>query len=244
MAKKVAIIADAGINPKGNPFKAHLMIDLIKDIGADTVKFQTVNADIVYRKEDPLYKIFKEAEFSPSVWKELKHHADSVGIEFLSTPGDKESVDLLNELGVKRFKVASDSFSNIDFVNYIISKGKPILVSTGMARGIGEICGVVDKYNCPPAVLFHCVSKYPPEPGELELRRIRLLRDFFTKDTAIGYSDHMPWIESALAGVVKGARVIEKHFKISDDEIDAPVSLNSTDFTKMVESIRRLEQIL
>jgi sialic acid synthase SpsE len=241
---KVEIICEIGINHGGDFRKVKKMINLARISGADTIKFQTVNPDLIYKKSDPLYDIFKKVQFKLSQWRELKKLVEDVGMEFLSTPGDKESVDLLDSLGVKRFKIASDSFADIDFVNYVIDKGKPFLVSTGMAKSIGEISETVSKYSCPPAVVFHCVSKYPPAVDELNLERITQLKSFLVPDIKIGYSDHLPWVESALVGVMKGASVIEKHFKLSANDIDASVSLDLLDFWKMSERIRKLEQIL
>jgi len=241
---KVEIIAEIGINHGGSINKAHSMINRVAEARVDTVKFQTVNADVVYKKDDPYYKIFKSVELKLEDWISLKEHAEKVGLNFLSTPGDRVSADLLNSIGVKRFKIASDSAKDIDFVNYVLDMGKPVIVSTGMIDSMVDIQMIVHQYKNPPAAILHCISKYPAIASELNLNRIQELRKGFSTDINIGYSDHCPLIESAYVAVVKGATIIEKHFKWSDNEIDAAVSLDQDQLMTMVKGIRNLEKIL
>lgn len=243
MAKKIEIIAEVGINHGGDIKRALTMLDMAAKAGADTVKFQTVNADAVYKPEDPLYRIFKKVQFLPGDWMGLKCRAEQLGVEFLSTPGDRGSADLLKSIGVKRFKIASDSAKDVDFVKYIMGFGKPILVSTGHVEPF-ELKALIESYGDLPQVVFHCVSKYPPTSREADLYKIGTIRQILPQEIRVGYSDHIPWIESAVLAVGLGARVIEKHVKFGNGDIDAPVSISFEEFKKMVKMIRRMEELL
>ncbi len=238
---KVEIIAEIGINHSGNLVKAMEMVNLVAQSGADTAKFQMVNPDLVYKTSDPLWKIFHSARFSIESWARLKHHTEARGLEFLCTPGEKESADNLDKLGVKRFKVASDSAKDVKFVNYVLSKGKPTIVSMGQLTNFMDIVHLVDKYSRQPDYIFHCVSKYPTAPTEANMDLLKeLIRGGFT----MGYSDHVQGYEACLLAVAYGATVVEKHFMLTAQDIDAPVSLFHGKFNRMVHEIRALEQLI
>lgn len=237
--EKIIVIAEAGINHGGDIKVAHEMIDVAYAAGADVVKFQTVNPDLVYDKGDELYDIFSKVRLPKKDWIALKDHAEAIGIEFLSTPGEEESVDLLNSIGVEGFKIASDSAKNIDFVSYVMSKNKPVIVSTGHMTTVDEIVEIVNQYPRLPDTILHCVSQYPVSESNAALYKIPQLIEKF-KDVRIGYSDHTTGIATAVSAVMLGAKVIEKHFMLSKKAIDAPVSLMPEELKEMINKIRRL----
>ena len=239
------IIAEIGINHGGDIKLAHELIDLAAKAGAKTIKFQMVNPDLVYFKKDRLYEIFDKARFTKEQWRELKHDVENRFLKFLCTPGDRESVECLEELGVDRYKIASDSAKRIDFVNDILAKKKPVLISTGEMSSVNEILRYISTYNRAPDAVLHCVSKYPVEPEDANLRRISLLKKHEDEYGFItGYSDHTRGYEASLVAVSLGARIIEKHIKKTDDCIDAKVSLFPEDFETMVREINRIDRLL
>ena len=244
----VEIVADIGINHNGDINLASTLVDACAHAGADVIKFQTVDADRVYKKSDPLHKIFKKNEFTREEWIYLKQRVEHHGKEFLSTPGDMESADFLEKLGVKRFKIASDSAKNIKFVNYILDKNKPVIVSMGMFDNTWDIKELVlDKYKRIPDYILHCVSEYPTPIERAKLMTVEFLSRFFSdsfENTKIGYSDHVVGYDASVAAVATGAMMIEKHIKWNDNCVDAIVSLDPKDFGIMVEKIRNLEKML
>lgn len=245
MAKRTVIIADIGINHGGDANLAKKLIQACVYAGVDVIKFQTVNADAVYKKDDPLYEIFKKVELSLNDWIDLKNTVVSYGKEFLSTPGDTVSADMLNNIGVERFKIASDSAGNLNFVNYVASFKKPYILSTGMLR-IDEVEAYVNGggYNTLPEYVLHCVSNYPTQDKDAGLSRITQFKNTLKPEVKIGYSDHVRGYDASLAAVAMGAELIEKHIKFDDSCVDASVSLAPLEFKDMIDKIRKLEEML
>ena len=143
---KCFIIAEAGVNHNGSIQIAKDLIDAAKDAGADAVKFQTFKTDSIVTKSAPKaeyqkksskdpsqYEMIKKLELSPDEFRELSAYADNKGIMFLSSPFDEESIDLLDEIGVPAFKLGSGEITNLPLIKYLVTKGKPIILSTGMA---------------------------------------------------------------------------------------------------------------
>ena len=242
--EKITIIAEAGINHGGDVKVAHDMIDAAVEAGADVVKFQTVNPDLVYPDTSgELYKIFKKVQLKKEDWITLKAHAERVGIEFLSTPGDRESADLLEEIGVNAFKIASDSGRDVEFVKHVMDKNKPMIISTGHMTSVEDTIETMDKYTRYPEIIMHCVSKYPCPDADAALYKIpELIAATKDKSTVIGYSDHTVGISTAVSAVMLGARVLEKHFMIDKKAIDAPVSLMPDQLKELITKIRSLEK--
>lgn len=234
------IIAEIGINHKGQIDLAHELIDGAFHAGADTVKFQTVNPDLVYQTDDPLYPIFKSVQFTPDQWAELKAHCDRIGVEFLSTPGERESVDLLVRLGVRRIKVASDASTDVDFVNYVLHQNKPVILSTGHMPSAYRVVEYLDTYFRKPEYVLHCVSAYPCPPEMANLKKLQEMV-LMIHDCKVGYSDHVPGIMASIMAVTMGASLIEKHIKKDETCIDAPVSVNLTELSEMVKAIREID---
>jgi len=244
----IIVISEIGINHGGDINKAHALIEIAAEAGAEIIKFQTVNADEVYKKDDKYYSIFKQAEFNRKQWVELKRHVESLKKGFLSTPGDLKSLELLVDIGVSAIKVASDSADNIRFVNTVLKCGKWTIISMGHMKTVEEMITLFNSYETYPQTVMYCVSKYPTPPSEANLSNIMdwkiAIEGENFKRTTIGYSDHVPGIVSAITASALGAEFIEKHIKLTDHDIDAPVSLFGYEFKVMVDQIRIVEKLL
>jgi sialic acid synthase SpsE len=235
---KTFIIAEAGLNHMGYLSQAFALADAAWRVGADAVKFQTLIVDKVLRKSDPDYELIKKINLDFKDTTILKHYCDELGIEFMSTPGDVESLDFLEDLDVKRIKIGSDDLTNEPLNSKARATQIPLLVSTGMAT-MDEIENILRwKSN---TTLMHCVSLYPAPLESLNLLAIRTMQ---SKGYNVGYSDHSIGVLAPVIAVAVGATVIEKHFRVSDDCIDRVVSANTAQFTQMVSSIRSLEWML
>lgn len=256
----VFVIAEAGVNHEGDPALAHRLIDAAADTGADAVKFQTFQADALAASGAPTAAYQAAAgELAddqramlarlalPTVaWAGLRDHALDRGVVFLSTPFDDASADLLDALDVPAFKVGSGELTNLPFLARLARRGRPMLVSTGMADLV-EVAAAVDAIadsGDPPLALFHCVSSYPARPEDADLRAIETMRRAFGVPT--GWSDHTPGTELALAAVAVGATLIEKHLTL-DRTMPGPdqrTSLEPGEFTGMVAGIRTVTSAL
>jgi N-acetylneuraminate synthase len=254
------IIAEAGVNHNGDPALAHRLIDVAFQAGADAVKFQTFSADRLVTLDAPKaeyqlqqteasesqYEMLKRLELSVETLRELQQHCDQVGIRFMSTPFDEESVDLLNELGVTIFKTPSGEITNLPYLAHIARTGKPLIVSTGMAT-LGEVETAVNTIRSSgnqDLILLHCVSNYPADPADVNLRAMHTMAQAF--GVPIGFSDHTAGIEIALAAVALGACVIEKHFTL-DRTLPGPdhaASLEPDQLTALIRGIRHIEAAL
>jgi N-acetylneuraminate synthase len=247
------IIAEAGINHNGDITLAKKLIDAAKDAGADAIKFQThlpekemledtLTADYV---GESLFDLLKRVELSKKDHVELKNYAIDKGILFLSTPFSKESVDMLEEIGVVAYKVGSGEMTNLPLLEYIATKKKPMIISTGMStfEEIDETVKFVKKINN-NLMLLHCTSTYPTRYEDVNLRVIEQLKENF--EIPVGLSDHSIGIYTALASVVLGACVIEKHFTISRDlpGPDQKASITPKELEELVKGVRAIEKAL
>ena len=168
------------------------------------------------------------------------------GVQFLSSPFDEQSADMLDRLGVPAFKVPSGELTNHGFLRYLAAKGRPMILSTGMST-LAEVADAVDAIMSTGArelSLLHCVSEYPAPFAEINLRAMRTMADAF--GLPVGYSDHAPGIEVAVAAVALGARIIEKHMTLARDMEgpDHAASLEPGDLAEMVRAIRNVEAAL
>jgi N,N'-diacetyllegionaminate synthase len=217
------IIAEAGVNHNGDIEYAKKLVDLAQEGGADAVKFQTFRSEKVvsrsalkasYQKEttDPSetqLQMIRRLELSVDDFRIIKDVCDNKGILFLSSPFDESSVDLLDELGVPAFKVASGEITNHPFLEYIAKKRKPIILSTGMSY-LGEVeeaYWALRNAGCEQLLLLHCVTNYPARPGDVNLRALDTIQRAF--QVPVGYSDHTLGIEVPLAAIALGACIIE-----------------------------------
>lgn len=249
--ERVLVIAEIGANHEGNLDEAKRLIEAAAKAGADAVKFQTYRAEkLVASSETQRRTHFRRLELTDEAFQTLAQVALEYGVIFLSTPFDVESVDLLDPL-MPAFKIASGDLTAAPLVAHIASKGKPIILSTGMAdlAEIAEAIGVIEDASPlgteAPVVLLHCVSSYPTPDAEAQLQAIPYLRD--RTGRLIGYSDHTLGIEACLAAVALGARVIEKHFTFDKSRTtmrDHQLSADPADLAQLVKGVRRIEAML
>ncbi|MCX7310095.1 MAG: N-acetylneuraminate synthase family protein [Afipia sp.] len=237
------------------------MIDAIADCGCDCVKFQTFSAEEFCNNPDDVYEyvsqgkvvresmlgMFKRLELKREEFAKLFAHARQRGLLAMSTPTDQAAVDLLTEIGVEAFKVGSDDLVYSPFLKYIAAKGKPIIISTGMAalEDVERAVSALEAAGNRELVILHCVSLYPTPEDEVNLRRIGTLQRKFSS-AVIGFSDHSWGIRAALGAVALGAAVIEKHFTL-DNEMPGPdhrFSANPQQLGDLVREVRLLEKQL
>lgn len=222
------VLAEAGINHNGEMENAKLLIDLAKLCGADAVKFQKRTVERIltkeglekpYDNENSFGKTYGEhkrfLEFNKQQFQELKNYADQQKILFTASGWDEESVDLLDEIGVPFFKVASADLTNFPLLEHTAKKGKPMIISTGMAdmATVENSVKFLSQFT-KDIVILHCTSVYPCKPHQLNLRVIETYLDKFGKDYVVGYSGHENGIALSMAAAVMGAKVIERHFTL------------------------------
>ena len=251
------IIAEMSANHAGSKDRALEIIHAAKESGADCIKIQTYTADTMtidcdneYFRIDKgtwagenLYHLYEKA-YTPWEWQaDLKAEAEKLGLDFLSTPFDKTSVDFLESLGVEFYKIASFELVDIPLLKYVASKEKPIFMSTGMST-LSQICDAVDtiKQNGnPQLVLLRCASAYPAVTDEMNLKTIANMSELF--HVPVGLSDHSMGSVGAVTAVALGAKIIEKHFCIdrSIENPDSSFSMEPDEFRQMVNDIRQAE---
>lgn len=242
----VFIVAEAGVNHNGDIGLAKKLVDAAKDAGADAVKFQAFKAEDIVVNIEPRYEMLKKLELPKDDFKELADYARKRDIVFLASPFGKESVDLLDEIGVPAFKVASGEITNFPLLKYMTKKGKPIILSTGMAT-LGEIeeaLRLIRNQGIPDVVLLHCVTSYPAKVEDANLRAIQTLKRAFK--LPVGFSDHTLGITMPVVAVALGAVMIEKHFTL-DRSLPGPdhrASLEPHELKEMVNSIRNVERAI
>ncbi len=252
------IIAEMSANHSGSIERAKEIIREAKRCGADCVKIQTYTPDTLtidchnryFQVEngtwegENLYSLYGKA-YTPWEWqKELKEEADRVGIDFFSTPFDRSSVDFLEEIGMEFYKIASFEMIDLPLLKYVASKGKPIIMSTGMGslEEIKEAVEAVYETGNTQLALLKCSSAYPAISDDMHLRTIVDMKERF--HMPIGLSDHSMGHLGAATAVAMGANIIEKHFCISREieNPDASFSMNPAEFKEMVDTIRQVEK--
>jgi N,N'-diacetyllegionaminate synthase len=244
---KTYVIAEIGINHGGDLDLAKRMIDSASKTGCDAVKFQTyLTEQRAPKNNQEVFDILKKCELPFSDFEILKNHSQIYGLDFFSTPFDRESVECLKAIDVDLYKVASFDVVNKKLLREIAKTGKPIIMSVGMANmeEIREAHAVIKTTSNNLAIL-HCISAYPTEEKDANLGAIPILQDEFG-DCVIGQSDHTSGIKVPLYAVALGAQIIEKHFKIDDEMncIDAQVSISQEQMLNLVDKIRNLENII
>jgi len=258
----VFIIAEAGVNHNGSIELAKELIDVAVKSGADAVKFQTFKTESLVSKnahkadyqnettksDETQFDMIKKLELDIEAYHELIVYCKMKKIMFLSTPFDLDSIDLLNNLELKIFKIPSGEITNLPYLRKIGSLGKRVILSTGMSN-IGEIekalfilmnSGTSREY----ITVLHANTMYPTPMEDVHLRAMVTIGHTF--DVDIGYSDHTLGIEVDIAAVAMGAKVIEKHFTL-DRTMDGPdhkASLEPDELIAMVKSIRNIELAL
>ncbi|MBQ6888380.1 MAG: pseudaminic acid synthase [Lachnospiraceae bacterium] len=252
------IIAEMSGNHAGSIERAKEIIRVAKEAGADCVKIQTYTPDTItidcnneyFHIEDGtwegenLYSLYGKA-FTPWEWhKELKEEADRIGIDFFSTPFDNTSVDFLEELGFSFYKIASFEMIDLPLLQYVASKGKPIIMSTGMGKleEIEEAIEAIYKTGNRQLAIMKCSSAYPAKIEEMNLATIADMKQKF--HIPVGLSDHSMGSLSAEVGTALGASIIEKHFCISREieNPDSSFSMTPEEFKDMVNAVRTVEK--
>ncbi len=261
MKRHCFIIAEAGVNHNGDPYLAERLIDAAAEAGADAVKFQTFHADqlaapnlatTAYQQENSGKKTQQEMlarlELDEPAHRRLRDHAIRRNIEFLSTPFDPPSIELLERLDLPRFKVPSGQITDVPYLERIGRTGKPVILSTGMAT-LGEVehaIEILTRAGTPrkAITLLHATTAYPTPMDQVNLRAMQTLGSAF--ELPYGYSDHTRGIEVAIAAVALGACVIEKHVTL-DRTLPGPdhaASLEPPELTAMISAIRNVERAL
>jgi N,N'-diacetyllegionaminate synthase len=251
------VIAEAGVNHNGDLGRARELVKLAAKSGADAIKFQTFTADRLATATAPKasYQVartergesaqamLKRLELSADDHRRLLEDCEREGIMFLSSAFDEQSADLLEELGVKAFKVPSGEITNLPYLRHMAAKRKPLIVSTGMST-LDEVAAAFDAVKSVPVVLLHCVSLYPSPAEGTNLRAMQTMRERF--GVPVGYSDHTEGVDVALAAVALGASMLEKHFT-TDRGLPGPdhaASLEPEELTRLIEGIRHVEAAL
>lgn len=258
------IIAEGATNHNN---KLELGLRLIREAfesGADALKVQTYTADKLVTRDAPCFwemankdekvngtqydSYSKVDKLSPDSYRKMKEYADSLGIEFFSTPFDYDSVDFLEDLGVNLYKIASCDVTNIPLLKYVARKKKPIILSTGISR-IGEIeeaISAIKEEGNDQIVLLHCTITYPTPYEDVNLNAMKTMQKVFP-DIPIGLSDHSIGIEIPLAAIAMGAKCIEKHYTFNKDEelsSDHWLAIDTPELKKLVEGARHIEMAL
>ena len=246
VSKKTFIIAEIGINHNGSFLKCKKMINLAAKSGANAVKIQTINPEESYHKSSPSYNAFHKKDFSLDQLKKLKQFAEKKKIIFFSTPGDRSSLEKLIKLKVKIIKISSGLLTNIPLIEMASNTKAAIILSTGMAikEDIDRAIKILKKNNSSEYYLLKCTSLYPANDILLNLRGINEMEKQYK--ISCGYSDHTTDELASITAAALGAKIIEKHFKLSknDNCPDKNISLCPKDFNKMCKKIRRIEKML
>lgn len=254
------IIAEMSANHAGSLEYAKEIIHAAKESGADCVKIQTYTADTITLdchnkyfniedgtwKGENLYSLYKKAG-TPWEWQaELKTEADKIGIDFFSTPFDKTSVDFLESIGIEFYKIASFELIDIPLIRYVASKGKPMIISTGMGSldEIEEAVEAVYKENNKNIALLKCSSAYPAVPDDMNLLSMKVMGEKF--NLPVGLSDHSQGSIGAVTSIALGGCIVEKHFCLSRSikTPDSSFSMEPSEFASMVKDVRTAEKAI
>jgi len=259
---KTFIIAEAGVNHNGSLELAQKLIDAAAAAGADAVKFQTFRAEklacqnapkAAYQQQttglaESQFAMLKKLELDRPAHEVLIGHCRERGIMFLSSAFDLEGIDLLNNLGLRLFKIPSGEITNLPYLRKIGRLGKPVLLSTGMAD-LEEVAAAVEVLKASGTQLnditiLHCNTEYPTPMQDVNLQAMQTMAAKL--GTRVGYSDHTRGIEVAVAAVALGAVVIEKHLTL-DRTLPGPdhrASLEPHELQAMVAAVRNIEAAL
>lgn len=252
------IIAEAGVNHNGDLERAKKMIDVAAEARVDAVKFQAFTAEGLVTRTAPKakyqsdntgnaaesqFEMLKRLELTAEQHRLLKRYCEEKGLLYLVSPFDEASSDLLEELGVALYKIPSGEITHPVFLQHVARKKKPMIVSTGMStlEEVHQAVRDITETGNRNLILLHCVSSYPTDPKEVNLRAMQTMQKHF--DFPIGFSDHTLGWEIPLAAVALGACVVEKHFTL-DRGLPGPdhaASMEPQELHAMVAAIRKVE---
>jgi N-acetylneuraminate synthase len=250
------VIAEVGQSHDGSLGTAHAFVDAIADAGADAVKFQTHIAEAESRPDEPWrvkfspqddtrFEYWKRMEFTLEQWRGLKEHAEERGLFFMSSPFSEEAVDLLTDVGVAAWKIASGQINDLWMLERLAKTGWPVLFSTGMSP-MSEIEWALRWAAAKglPAAVMQCTSAYPSSLDGVGLNIMGELRERF--GVPVGLSDHSGTIYPSLAAAALGAQLLEVHVTFSKQSFgpDVPASVTLEDFRTLVEGVRATEIML
>ncbi|MDA7608221.1 N-acetylneuraminate synthase [Akkermansiaceae bacterium] len=261
---KVIIIAEAGVNHNGSLERAIALVEAAAAAGADAVKFQTFKAKNVVTPDaakanyqldiageaQSQYQMLEDLELLPDDFSQLVACCDANDIEFLSTPFDLPSVDLLEELKMDKWKLPSGEITNLPYLRKIGALGCDVILSTGMSD-LDEISQALSALEAAGTertsiTVLHCNTEYPTPMCDVNLRAMKAIREAFPGLKGVGFSDHTLGIEVPVAACAMGATVIEKHFTL-DRSLPGPdhrASLEPEQLKAMVAAIRHVEEAL
>lgn len=258
--ERVSIIAEAGVNHNGKLDLAYKLCDAAKEAGVDIIKFQTWNTDLVITKNTRMaeyqaenlsssesqYEMLKKLELSYAHFRMVKEHCDNIGISFLSTADERESLNFLIGLGIDLVKLGSGEITNIPYLRYVGGLNLPVILSTGMSN-LAQVATAYDTLvnaGAKDISILHCTTNYPCPMDEVNLKAMCTLRDAFK--CPVGYSDHTMGTEVSVAAVALGAEIIEKHFTLDRTMVgpDHKASLEPAELKLMVQQIRNIEYAL
>jgi len=255
------LIAEIGANFDKSLDKAKRLIDSAKESGADCAKFQTFSTPEIVSEGGfsrmklkgvhgswgkTVSEVFKEAEFPREWHEEISDYCKKVGIDFSTSPYDFKAVDLCEKLNVPFIKIGSGEITWLEMLEYIARKGKPMMLATGDATlsEIDEAIRTIEATGNRNLVLMQCITNYPSKIDSANVNVLKTYQSAF--DILTGYSDHSPGPVVALASVVLGGCVIEKHFTLNknDNGPDHPHSMNPVEFKLMVDYVREIERAM
>jgi len=252
----VFIIAEIAQAHEGSLGIAHSYIDALANTGVDAVKFQTHIADaesseyeqfrVNFSYEDKTrFDYWKRMEFTAEQWAGLKEHCEEKGMEFISSPFSIAAVELLERIGVKRYKIGSGEMTNYLMLQKIAETGKPIILSSGMSdlTELDETISFLRKWENPLSLL-QCTTAYPTQPEEWGLQMIQFLKERYKMP--VGFSDHSANIFAGLAAVTLGAEILEFHVVFNHEMFgpDAKASLTLEQTKSLVDGVRSIEKSL
>lgn len=254
------IIAEAGVNHNGSIELAKQMIEEAARAGADYIKFQTFKPEKLVSKyaqkadyqkkttgsQESQLQMLEKLALSYDDFVELKKYCEQIGIGFLSTPFDEDSIRFLDSLDMDFWKIPSGEITNYPYLVQVAQTGRDIVLSTGMCEmdEIADAMKVLEENGAGNISLLHCNTEYPTPYEDVNLLAMNQMREVFNKQ--VGYSDHTVGIEVPIAAVALGAEIIEKHFTL-DKNMEGPdhkASLEPLELSQMICSIRHIEKSL
>ncbi|MDT0645326.1 N-acetylneuraminate synthase family protein [Zunongwangia sp. F260] len=246
------LIAEIGQAHEGSLGIAHSYIDALSKTGVDAIKFQVHIAEAESSLHEPFrikfssqdktrFNYWKRMEFSPEQWQELKAHCDEVGIEFMASPFSNAAVDLLEQVGVQRYKIGSGEVNNFLLLQKIAKTGKPMILSSGMSS-LAELDNTVaflQDFNADISIL-QCTTSYPTHPENYGLSVIQELKERYR--VKVGYSDHSAKIETCIAATALGAEILEFHAVFNRKMFgpDATSSLEIAEIKQLVSAVKNI----